>query len=154
MRNAPSVSYPVGRCAFQAYVLLLTGLAGALAGGFWWWTSWEPPGWLGVLGAGLWGLWSSLAWRSWWRAPTGQLQWDALASTVPEPGGGGGWHWVISEAVPVQPLQAVQPVLDVQGVILLRLITLTGPERWIWMERARDPARWDDLRRALRAHAI
>lgn len=154
MRNAPSVSYPVGRCAFQAYVLLLTGLAGALAWALWQWLSWEPPGWLGGLGAGLWLLWAALAWRSWWRAPTGQLRWDANASADLMRAGSGRWSWEKSGSASVQWLAAVQPVLDAQGVVLLRLSAVAGPSRWIWIDRARDPARWDDLRRALRAHAI
>ena len=154
MRNAPSVSYPVGRCAFQAYVLALTVLAGALAWVLWQWLSWAPPGWLGGLGAGLWLLWAFLAWRSWKLAPIGQLRWDANASADPVHAGSGRWSWLNSDAASVQWLAAVQPMLDAQGVMLLRLTALAGPSRWIWVGRAHDPARWDDLRRALRAHAI
>lgn len=154
MRNAPSVSYPVGRCAFHGCLLLLTGLAAAVAGVLWWLLSWAPPGWLGGLGVGVWAIWAALALRSWRRVPTGCLQWDAHASADTVRTGNGCWRWSGSEGEPVLTLDTVQTVLDAQGVMLLRLTTPAGPCQWVWVDRARDLARWDDLRRALKGHAI
>jgi hypothetical protein len=41
-------------------------------------------------------------------------------------------------------------VLDLQSLALLRLRNRDVASSWIWVERARSPARWNDLRRALR----
>jgi hypothetical protein len=46
-------------------------------------------------------------------------------------------------------LQRVEMVLDLQGRALLRLHNADALARWVWVERARNPALWNDLRRAL-----
>ncbi len=146
MHNAPSVMYPVGRCAFQGQGLAV--LAAIVAATLW---GWRGAGadmrlWLAVsAGAMLWLVW---AWRGWSRSPTGQLQWDAqaagLRSTQP-----GAWFWLDSAGVAPQPVPGVDVALDLQQRVLLRLSSRSQAPRWIWVEAASDPARWLDLRRAL-----
>jgi hypothetical protein len=41
--------------------------------------------------------------------------------------------------------------LDFQFLMLVRLLTLDGPARWLWLEQKRAPAQWPMLRRALYA---
>lgn len=152
MRSAPSVMYPVGRCAFQGRLLLALGAVGALAWGLSWMLSGTHSGGVSGLGAVAWLLWSVLALRSWRRAPVGHLQWNARSSGDPVAPDMGGWHWHAADGS-VQVLGAVQWVLDGQSVILLRLQGEKDTRRWAWLEGAADPAHWDSLRRALKAHA-
>lgn len=151
MRNAPSVSYPVGRSAFQAGVLVVLGLLGALA--LLLPLLWFPavPGWVWVAGALLWLFWSGWAWLNWSRAPRGRLQWDARA--LPATGTRAGvWRW-LAEGAPAVELQTLEWVWDAQHVVLLRPRGTGRRLPWLWLEGRREPARWDDLRRALTAHA-
>jgi hypothetical protein len=43
----------------------------------------------------------------------------------------------------------VELVVDLQTRVLLRLHNADALTRWVWAERARNPERWHDLRRAL-----
>lgn len=154
MRNAPSVTYPVGRSVFQLWLLLGLGLAGALALLLWWWLSALPAGWMLGLGCAGWLVWGLAAFWSWRCAPVGWLQWDASPTTVPSLRCNGTWRWLPSEAgVPLE-LEAVLWMLDAQNVVLLRLRRAQGRALWVWLDGAREPATWDALRRALKAHAL
>ncbi len=154
MHNAPSVTYPVGRCAVHGAVLAgLSGL-GLLA------LAWLAAGWPAARAVWLWGgglvwlSWSALALLVWWRSPGGQLQWDARAAPAAAMPGAraGGWRWHgIGDVAP--DLERVEWVLDAQKVLLLRLHPRAMRARWVWLEARRDPGRWDDLRRALTTHA-
>ena len=151
MRNAPSVSYPVGRSAFQAGVIVVLGLLGALA--LLLPLRWYPavPGWVWVAGALLWLFWSGWAGLNWSRAPRGRLQWDARA--LPATGTRAGvWRW-LPDGAPAVELQALDWVWDAQVVVLARPRSPGQRLPWLWLEGRREPARWDDLRRALTAHA-
>lgn len=155
MRNAPSVIYPVGRCAFHAQLLLgLAVLGGLLLGGVAVATaaSAERSARLG-LGLVVWLSWMGFAAWSWRRTPVGRLHWDALADAA-EPGQpAGAWRWHSEAHQDGAPLRRVEPMLDLQTRMLLCLRNPDGVTRWIWVEQGRDPARWDDLRRAVRSHA-
>lgn len=151
MRSAPSVTYPVGRCAFQGWLLIAIGVLAVLAWVLWWWLSAVPLTWLTAMGAAGWLLWSVLAWLSWRATPAGQLQWDALAVGSLENGRKGVWRWLGSDGS-VHVLDKLVWALDAQGLILLRLRSGAGPGRWVWLEGRRDPLNWDALRRALMAH--
>ena len=146
MRNAPSVIYPVGRCAFHAQCLLV--LAAIVAASIW---GWRGSGvdlrvWLATLaGAVLWLIW---ALRAWWRAPLGQLHWDAQAPGV-RSAEAGVWFWVVGGSLAQQPLHRLEPALDLQRLMLLRLHASPSVPRWVWVQQTSDPARWLDLRRAL-----
>ena len=151
MRNAPSVSYPVGRSAFQSGVIVVLGLLGALA--LLLPLRWYPavPGWVWVAGALLWLFWSGWAGLNWSRAPRGRLQWDARA--LPATGTRAGvWRW-LPDGAPAVELQALDWVWDAQVVVLARPRSPGQRLPWLWLEGRREPARWDDLRRALTAHA-
>lgn len=156
MRNAPSVIYPVGRCRLQVVLLGLLGLSalGLLVG---WQFLLNVPS-----GARLWVVWlAPVCWASWlvwvawdWcRSPVGRLQWDALApaaSWMPADGQGA-WRWLDTDAREATPLDGVVLAIDMQHLVLLRLMGAGQPARWAWVERRRDPSRWNDLRRALRS---
>ena len=146
MRNAPSVMYPVGRCAFHGQLLLV--LAAVVAASLW---SWRGSGvdtrlWIATLTAAL--FWLALSLRAWWCAATGQLHWDALASGL-QSTEAGVWFWLDSAGLAPQPVLGVEQALDLQQVVLLRLRSAGLVPRWVWVQQHSDPARWLDLRRAL-----
>lgn len=156
MRNAPSVVFPVGRCAFYAGLLCVLAGLGLLVLLLWWWP------WLGAaaqapwltrlavwLGALLWLIWAVFAWRSWLHAPVGRLQWDAMGAPVSGRSRTGVWRWYREGQTDGAPLQQVERALDLQKRMLLRVRNPDGAHRWLWVERCSDPDRWNDLRRAL-----
>ena len=146
MRNAPSVMYPVGRCAFHGQWLLV--LAAAVAASLWGWHSSGVDArlWLGwVVGAVLWLAWALYAW---WRAPLGQLHWDAQAPGL-QSTEAGAWFWLDNTGLAPQPVLGVAQVLDWQRVVLLQLRSTASVPRWVWVQQPSDPARWLALRRAL-----
>lgn len=151
MRNAPSVMYPVGRCAFHGQLLLV--LASVVAASLWAWrdSGVDPGLWLVTLvGALLWLVWALLAW---WRAPTGQLHWDALAPGL-QGIDAGAWFWHDCAAPAPQFVFGVEKALDLQRVVLLRLRSAGLAPRWVWVQQTSDPARWLDLRRSLQRASV
>lgn len=156
MRNAPSVAYPVSRSVFHAWLLALLASLGLLVQAAWWWPiAGTAPAIVqrdvlaGLIGAVLWALWLGFAWRGWLRAPVGQLQWDALATPPDGLQGCGAWRWRSAAGHDAAPLRRVDLVLDLQQRALLRLRDDDAAQSWVWVERAGDPAHWNDLRRAL-----
>lgn len=149
MHNAPSVKFPVGRCGLYGVLLgALAVLSGAVLG--LWYSFDGAPGvsWVGVAGGLLWLAWVSFALRAWRRSPVGQLRWSA--SERRDPGmPPGTWHWHPNTCPDSVPLDRVELVMDGQAVALLRLQLANASACWVWVERARDPAHWNDLRRAL-----
>lgn len=153
MRNAPSVTYPVGRCVFYAGLL---GALAVLSGWVLWWFGlgseehgFQKPhvtGWLGIV---LWLTWAVFAWRSWVNAPVGLLRWDAQATSPDGLARASAWRWQRDAHSEGAPLQRVERVLDLQNRLLLRVRNPDGAHRWLWLECASDPAHWSDLRRAL-----
>lgn len=145
MHNAPSVTYPAGRCAFERWLYIAFIMATC---GVWlvWATVqaqsvWSFVGLICVLGAALWG-WVVL------QIPKVILFWNGEAWFL---------HEENSENSPYQ-LGHLHVCMDFQHILLLRWqpsceshLVIT---RWLWMNRARDPTRWQDLRRAVygRAH--
>lgn len=149
MYNAPSVMFPVGRCGFYAGALSLLALLAALVLGMWWGTAAEARStWWGWAGAACWLAWVGFAAWSWQRSPTGQLAWNGLGRADPT-ARAGMWLWHSASCPEGAPLRRVETVLDLQDRALLRLHNADALARWVWVERARDPARWNDLRRAL-----
>ncbi len=131
-RQAPSVSYPVGPCALYGRLLLgAWGLGLAVVSVQAWYAGQVPIGVLPLLA-----LAGVLAGRGWRAAPRGQLRWV----------GGGGWEWQTDDRTVVLPA----PVLVWRGRDHLLLQMPLGPRdlRWLWVERWRDPSRWDALCRA------
>lgn len=136
MHDAPSVSYPVGRCRFAGAAMAALWLLGAAAVGGWAWQS-ATGGW--VLGApiAVWCASGVLAARAWWHSPAGALAWD-----------GAGWSWAGDSLGPARPRVA----LDLQRWLLLSLDGERGVA-WLWLERDGDPRHWDALRRAVYSRA-
>ena len=133
MHDAPSVSYPVGRCRFAGGLLAGTWLLGGLALLAWAFAAGMNTR-IGV-GLSVWGFCGTWAAVAWWRSPAGVLAWD-----------GAGWRFGAEEA------GAPRPALDLQRVLLLQL--RTGPRSlWLWVERDKAPSDWDALRRAVYSRA-
>lgn len=154
MRSAPTVVYPVGRCAFFGRTLVALGMMGGMALSGWVWTTpGSVSGWGLVGGSGLLVFWALMARREWSRTPAGSLQWDSLAPPTGETGRAGGWRWLPGGSGDGVSLQGVEVVFDFQHWILLRWREPQQAACWAWVERHRAPARWRDLRRALMASA-
>ena len=141
--HAPPVSFPVGRCFWEAWVLsglclLLLGVVVAAAA-----QGADPREHAAaarflVLGLVGWVLVVAWAGRRWQHSPRGRLLWRE-----------GQWQWWPEGQTEVVPVAAVHVALDGQGVLLLRLAGGHGQPDWMWLERRRDVAHWDDLRRAV-----
>ncbi len=157
MRNAPSVVYPVGRCAFQAWLLVfIAGLSGAVGASFLFGLNAPAQGLWGWLtrSAGIlaWSVWTAWAFLSWIRSPEGVLHWSSVGGG--EKDGGGAWSWTDRTAPEPLALSEMERVLDLQDRILLSIRGAGLGQRWIWVERSASPARWNDLRRALVAGCV
>ena len=155
MHNAPSVNYPVGRCRFQARVLLLLALLGGVVLVTWWTTPSHPEPahrLTGVAGGLLWLLWMAWATWTWPRSAVGQLRWEALASHASRADHRGVWRWHAESAAEPVPLQGAELAVDLQSLALLRLHGLgNAGSLWVWVERRQDPAQWNALRRSLQS---
>lgn len=151
MHSAPSVVYPVGRCSFQARLLIALGGAAALAGmAFLVESNFSSQGVWGsffrialILG---WLVWVIAACVTWLRSPEGTLRWEPQGGSE---GINGAWTWSDGTAAEPAGLSGVERVLDLQSRLLLRIRESGGRPRWVWVERNSHPARWSDLRRAL-----
>lgn len=133
MHNAPSVTYPVGRSAWAGALLLALWLGGLLATAAWAWAV-PVPGWQQGLALGMAMCLGAWAGWHWWHSPRGELSWE-----------GGTWSRAGMEGV-------IEIRLDLQQVMLLRWHD-AGGAAWFWLERAADPARWNDIRRAVYSRA-
>ncbi|MGJ7542759.1 hypothetical protein [Variovorax sp. LT1R16] len=139
MHSAPAVSYPVGRSRDADRLLFgLWALGAACAGG----AVLQLDDILGgraallalsVLFAGGAALWLG---RS---AMPGALRFD-------------GRDWSLGGVSPTLAARA-EVCLDLQFLLLLRLVELERPQRWLWLERRAHPSRWLDLRRAVYSRA-
>jgi len=139
MHNAPSVIYPVGRCAFAYWLfgvltlLMITTLA------LW---AWQQPI------AGVWFvalILSLFALRWGWQCvhATGlSLAWD-------------GQTWCLFErnGSVLQLCDPASITFDAQHALLLQCMTLSTQDitqtRWLWLSGSADPTNWQTLRRAL-----
>ena len=66
---------------------------------------------------------------------TGVLVWDTRT-----------WWW---EHGAQRTSGLVTPELDLQRLLLLRMVSEAGLHHWLWLEREADPVRWLALRRAV-----
>ncbi|VTU35133.1 hypothetical protein E5CHR_03983 [Variovorax sp. PBL-E5] len=139
MHGAPSVSYPVGRSRNADLLVLIIWIFGVGSSVF---VSirFEAFGWrqasltLGVA------LASALAWRDFSRrAAPAELSFD-------------GQHWSLSGST-VLRAAAAHVALDLQSLLLVRVIESGRTQRWIWLDRHAKPERWRDLRRAVYSRA-
>jgi toxin CptA len=140
MHNAPSVSYPVGRCAFQrrlfVWFAVLTSavlLAWALNQGL-------TATWYAAVAAAALGL--LLGWRALGQA--GTLTWDGQVWCLHDLNQGQGHEDALGD---------VHVALDVQKALLLRWQpasdTLNAKPQWLWLGSQASDNRWQDLRRAV-----
>ena len=142
MHNAPSVSYPVGRCAFQrwlyAFFMVLTSavlLAWALSQGL-------TLVWCVAVVAAMLGAFLGL--RA--LAQAGTLTWDGQVWCLHDlnQGQGQGHEDALGE---------VHVALDVQKALLLRWQpasdTLNAKPLWLWLGSQGATHAWQDLRRAV-----
>ena len=138
MHNAPSVSYPVGRCAFQA--LLFVGLN--------LFTSAVLLAW--ALHQGLDFVWcAAVAFN----AIAAYLGWQALRYAATLTWDGQVWCLHDQNSGQVEALGEVHVALDVQKALLLRWLpasdTLQAKPQWLWLGLQISDNRWQDLRRAV-----
>lgn len=152
MHNALSVVYPVGRCAFQAWLLVFLGLLSAAVGVLYLlvsdFSTTRPWGLVApVAGVVGWMLWVAWALLSWFRTREGVLHWNPVRGQ--DGAEAGPWSWTDRLGAEPLRLSGVERVLDLQDRVLLRLLTPGAGQRWVWVERRDQPARWGDLRRAL-----
>ena len=138
MHSAPSVSFPVGRSRFASRLVAGVWLLGAAAFVAWC-LEYSGAGWrtaalvvlLLVAGLGV---------RRATRAGEGSLlKWD-------------GQLWSCSGKLCFGNA-TMTPQLDFQSLMLVRLQEQGRRTAWLWLDRAFDPTRWLDLRRAVHASA-
>jgi hypothetical protein len=137
MHNAPPVAYPLGRSHFQGVALGVLWLAGLGVTVGWWLVA---PGldWrIGVATAAV-AAAGVAAWVGWRSVPVGQLHWDGQV-----------WRWESQGYQSGTPVLALSVVLDLQGVMLIRLANHDHAGMWLWAQRTSFPERWLDLRRAV-----
>lgn len=148
-RNAPSVSYPVGRCPFWVLMLAALAMCIALVLGL---AAADLPAWprglLGVLFVA-WLVWAGISLA---RVPRGWLRWQRPVAQE-----AGWWTWSAglggsSGDEGLGPV-SLHCVLDLQNRALLRLHGPRGVPRWVWLEQGSAPPDWLALRRAVLAHS-
>lgn len=133
MHRPPAVSWEAGPARRQGRLLAALALCATMVWtGFWVLQGWGTSSFilLLVLSASI-----LLAVRAGKSAPVGQLGWD-----------GEQWHWTGAGAGAVP---AIACVLDLQGMLLLRILCESGTRHWLWLEAGAQPARWKAMRRAL-----
>jgi len=140
MHNAPSVTYPVGRSRNAIRLVLGIWILGA-CGVFAWClgqargldAAWKPALLLFAVALAAWG-----GWRSVRQAQEAVLDWN-------------GEHWSVAGTPSLSTGRATVH-LDIQFLVLVRVVEAGRPAKWLWLDRAAMPERWLDLRRALHAH--
>lgn len=141
MHSAPSVAYPVGRCAFQKQLYVFFTCATSAA-----WLAWAlsqgSSAWLWFAACGLITA-CVVGWHA-LRPVDVTLTWD-------------GQVWCLHSASNQADDQfgAVQVCWDVQKALLLKWVPssdkLSASTRWLWLGDTRSPAHWQDVRRAVYA---
>ncbi|RYX89164.1 MAG: hypothetical protein EOO28_33930 [Comamonadaceae bacterium] len=153
MVSAPSVRYPVGYCRLAGQLVFGAWLAGATATAAWVFLS-DTPGWRQALGVAVVILCAAAARRSVPHAPRGTLSWTGQAwewdSEGEREGAGRPGGANVSGATEEGDLAAC---LDFQRLMLVNFRSGGHPQRWLWLERQRDPLRWGELRRAVYSRA-
>ena len=138
MHNAPSVSYPVGRCAFQrgCFACLLFCACSVLGA----WLALQPLQSTMVLSAVCVWVASLRGWKS--LQDIGTLSWDGQVWCLHDRGG-----------QREDELGVLQVALDVQQALLLRWQptsdTLHAKPVWLWLGAEQARERWQDLRCAV-----
>ncbi len=143
MHNAPSVAYPVGRCAFQRWVFaVICVISGAVLVA---WAWMQPLSWVWGLAVVTWCIAVVTGLHACWRS-MGTLSWTGQV-----------WCWHGSSEGSDDALGEVRVAIDVQGALLLEWTPLSADKpfatRWLWLGAENVPKLWQDLRRAVFATA-
>ena len=138
MHNAPSVSYPVGRCAFHRWLYLSTiALTSAVL--FTWALS-QGLSWSWGVAAGAAAVGTYLGRQA--QQQIGVLTWDGQVWCLHDQGLG------LEDA-----LGEVRVMLDVQKALLLRWQpasdTLHAQPIWLWLDAEQSPACWQEDRKSV-----
>lgn len=136
MHSAPAVSFPVGPSRVAHRLLFTLWLAGALGAGLAVGDEFDARV-LVLLASVL--LAGGMAWRFGWHRQAGLLRFD-------------GQYWSWPGRAP-QAAARAQVGLDLQVLVLLRLVEPGRRPCWLWLERRADPSRWATLRRAVYSRA-
>lgn len=144
MHDAPSVSFPVGRCVWCRRISLAlwcAAIGSALGVAIW---ARQPLG-VGAVLVMVGGLGFAWGWRHGW--PQGHLQWRGQ---VPAPMRG--WWWARDETEPAVRVTELFVLLDLQHGMLLALRLPTQQRLTMWVQRAHAPVQWQALRQAVWFH--
>ena len=138
MHNAPSVSYPVGRCAFQRW--LYAGLTVLTSAVLWAWALNLGLSWVWCIAAS---ATAAGVWQGWRTLRTlGVLTWDGQVWCLHDQG-----------ANHEDALGEVHVMWDVQKALLLRWLpasdTLHAKPQWLWLGMQDSDNHWQNLRRAV-----
>jgi hypothetical protein len=138
MHSAPSVSYPVGRCAFQRWLFVGIAVLTSAVLLAWAFNQGLTASWYVAVAAAALGL--LLGWRA--LGQIGSLTWDGQV-----------WCLHDQRLGLEDALGDVHVVLDVQKALLLRWQptsdTLHAKPQWLWLGSQASDNRWQDLRRAV-----
>lgn len=144
-RRAPAVLYPLRRSMALGCVLAGFLIAGAAA--LWaWLVEGALLAWMPVCSAVV--LWLAAvagAMHFWCRQFVGALRWDGQSWGM-ENDGPEKIMWALS--VPPEVL------LDLQAHLWVCVTPLGRRRTWLWLERASQPERWLDIRRAVYSRAV
>ena len=138
MHNAPSVSYPVGRCAFQRQLYLLLMLATLAVLGAW------------ALNQGITRVWWAAVWLAMFGSVLGAFSLRYVATLS-----WSGQHWCLHDQSGKKPdvLGEVEVILDTQKTLLLRWQPtsdkLPTSFVWLWLGAELPSSRWQELRCAV-----
>ncbi len=143
MHNAPSVAYPVGRCAFQRWVFAVICVTSGAVLIAWAWM--QPLSWVWGLAVVTWCI-AVVTGLHACRRSMGTLSWTGQVCC---------WHG--SSEGSDDALGEVRVAIDVQGALLLEWTPLSADKpfatRWLWLGAENVPKLWQDLRRAVFATA-
>lgn len=144
-RRAPAVLYPLRRSLVLGAVLM--GLLFAGAAVLWAWLaqgatlSWVPVSTAG----GLWLVAAAGAVHFWRQQFVGSLRWD-------------GQGWALERDGPEKIFRALsappEVLLDLQAHLWVCVSPWGHHRTWLWLERASQPERWLDMRRAVYSRAV
>jgi hypothetical protein len=139
MHNAPSVSYPVGRCAFQRVTWLVLGAITGLV--MLVWVLLQPVSWPMCFSGAATSVGLISGWRS-QRAQSGTLTWD-----------GHEWCWHSRSDGTDDAIGEIFVALDVQKALVLRWQPTSGRVSalgcYLWLGQERATQHWLNLRCAV-----
>jgi hypothetical protein len=144
-RRAPAVRFPARRSGIVGGVLAAAVAAGLVVLMAWLLQGSHQGPAVAIAAAVCWLAAAAGAWHWWHGQFCGELCWD-------------GQQWALDPLVPGRHPQVLRGTPEVQGDLQHHLWLRTSgdagrPRIWLWLERSRQPERWDDLRRAVYSRA-